>query len=236
MKLLVHELKCTHTVMPLSIQPIFATPMAFNSLDKPDALNAELRQLFLQREAEGPRHANPNPYTQRNRQLFESNFDLFSWPEPCIERLKKFCWINVMELIRDLNGYDASTMSRLRMSADAWFHVTRRGGYFAIHNHPLATWSGVYCVSGGDHDPDQPDSGLLNFINPFVMTTMFVDAGSAQMRAPFSIQSRAWRLEPGQLVLFPSWMLHEVKPFEGEGERITVAFNAWFHLVGAARS
>ena len=32
----------------------------------------------------------------------------------------------------------------------------------------------------------------------------------------------------GQLVLFPSWVLHDVKPFEGEGERITVAFNCWF--------
>ena len=38
------------------------------------------------------------------------------------------------------------------------------------------------------------------------------------------------RLEPGQLVLFPSWLLHDVKPFQGEGERITVAFNCWFSL------
>lgn len=216
--------------MSLSIQSTFAVPMAFHSMESPGDLNRELRELFLRREAEGGRYANPNPYTQRNRQLFESNFDLFNWPDPSIARLKKFCWLNVMELIRDLNGYDGTTMSRIRMSADAWFHVTRRGGYFAIHNHPMASWSGVYCVSSGRHDANQSNSGLLNFINPFVMTTMFVDAGNSQMRAPFSSQSRAWRLEPGQLVLFPSWLLHEVKPFEGEGERITVAFNAWFHL------
>jgi hypothetical protein len=37
-------------------------------------------------------------------------------------------------------------------------------------------------------------------------------------------------LEPGQLVLFPSWVLHDVKPYEGDGERITVAFNCWFQL------
>ena len=29
-------------------------------------------------------------------------------------------------------------------------------------------------------------------------------------------------------MLFPSWILHDVKPYEGEGERITVAFNCWF--------
>jgi len=38
------------------------------------------------------------------------------------------------------------------------------------------------------------------------------------------------KFEPGQLVLFPSYVLHDVKPFEGEGERITVAFNCWFKL------
>jgi len=25
-------------------------------------------------------------------------------------------------------------------------------------------------------------------------------------------------------------VLHDVKPFEGEGERITIAFNCWFRL------
>jgi hypothetical protein len=29
-------------------------------------------------------------------------------------------------------------------------------------------------------------------------------------------------------VLFPSWVMHDVKPFHGDGERITVAFNCWF--------
>jgi hypothetical protein len=29
----------------------------------------------------------------------------------------------------------------------------------------------------------------------------------------------------GQLVLFPSWLLHAVRPYRGERERISVAFN-----------
>jgi len=40
-------------------------------------------------------------------------------------------------------------------------------------------------------------------------------------------------LTPGQLVLFPSWLLHEVMPYEGDDVRITVAFNARFKLQGA---
>lgn len=213
-----------------NIHPTFAVPFGFAKRESDDNLNQQLSELFLTREKQGDRFANPSPYTLRNPELFESNFDLFKWPEPCVTRLKEFCWSEMMRMIADLNGYDEAFLKRIRIGADAWFHVTRRGGFFGLHNHPMASWSGVYCVSAGEQDEEQPQSGLLTFVNPFVMNTMFVDAGTAQMRAPFSNTSRSYRLEAGQLVLFPSWVLHEVKPFHGEAERITVAFNAWFHL------
>lgn len=215
----------------VEIQPTFAVPLAFAQRSGNDGLNLDLQELFLKRESEGLRFANPNPYTQRNQALFESNFDLFKWDDPPIRKLRQFCWDRLMALVARINGYENDFLKRIRIGADAWFHITRRDGYFGLHNHPMASWSGVYCVSGGQHDTDKPDSGLLNFINPFIMNTMFVDAGCAQLQRPYSMTSRSFRLEPGQLVMFPSWLLHEVKPFQGEGERITVAFNAWFHAV-----
>lgn len=212
------------------ISAIFAVPFALARHPAPERLNAELRGLFLAREAEGPRYANPNPYTQRNAELFESHFDLFKWPEPCVQQLKNYCWTELMHLLAGINDYDQATMERMRIHADAWFHVTRRGGFFGIHNHPMASWSGVYCVAGGEHDAGRPESGQLCFLNPFVMNTMFVDAGVARLQAPFTYASRNFQLEAGDLVFFPSWVLHEVKPFLGEGERITVAFNCWFSM------
>lgn len=216
------------------IYPMFAVPFGFSRLEHCDDLNRELRALFLAREKQGTVHANPNPLTLRNRGLFESNFDLFKWPHACIRRLQEYCWAELMQTVGELNRYERGFVENIRIGADAWFHITRRGGFFGLHNHPMASWPGVYCVSAGQDDPGDPDSGLLTFVNPFVMNTMFVDAGTAQMQPPFSTASRSYRLEPGQLVLFPSWVLHEVKPFWGEGERITVAFNAWFHLRKAA--
>ncbi len=214
----------------VQIQPTFSVPLAFAQRKNLDGLNENLRQLFIEREAEGERFSNPNPYTHRNRQLFESHFDLFKWDDPPVRILRDFCWSQLLELVGQINGYDQSFLSRLRIGCDAWYHVTRRGGLFGLHNHPMASWSGVYCVSGGQHDPGADSSGRLTFINPFIMNTMFVDAGTAQMRAPFDMSSRSFQLQAGQLVLFPSWLLHEVKPFAGEGERITVAFNTWFHV------
>jgi hypothetical protein len=38
--------------------------------------------------------------------------------------------------------------------------------------------------------------------------------------------TRYWEAPvPGDMLLFPSWLEHSVAPFEGEGERICIAFN-----------
>lgn len=216
------------------VVPFFAVPFAFAKLDDCDALNGELRELFLRRAAQGARYANPRPLTQRNAQVFESEFQLFRSPEACVQRLRQFCSREVRQLVGQLNGYDAATLDRLSMHVDSWFHVTRRGGFFALHNHPNASWSGVYCVDPGKSDASAPESGLLSFVHPAVTSALYLDAGNSHIRGAFAPHIRHVRLEPGTLVMFPSWVLHDVKPFEGEGARITVAFNCWFSLASAA--
>jgi uncharacterized protein (TIGR02466 family) len=220
----------------IQVQPFFAVPFGFAKLENVDRLHEELRALFLRRAAEGARYANPRPLTQRNAQVFESDFQLFQAPDACVQQLKQFCWSNLLGMIAEMNRYDEPTMRRLLIYSDSWFHVTRRGGFFGLHNHPMASWSGVYCVDPGKHDADKPDSGLLTFVNPATTSAMYVDAANANLPGPFGNGTRSVRFEPGQLVLFPSWVLHDVKPFEGDGERITVAFNCWFSLKDAPQA
>jgi len=210
------------------IVPFFAVPFAFALHPDAGPLNAELRALFLERSAAGAAHANPRPITQRNSRVFESRFDLFRGPEKPLQQLKEFCCSELLRVVCDLNGYDAAMRQQLLIYNDAWFHVTRRGGFFGLHNHPNATWSGVYCVDPGRSDADHRDSGALTFVSPMLTANMHVDAGNARLSGGFASGVRSLRMEAGQLVLFPSWVLHDVKPFEGDGERVTVAFNCWF--------
>ena len=153
-------------------------------------------------------------------------------------RHKGYSFINIAGLalgmmVAMLNGYDHATISRLNIYNDCWFHVTRRGGFFGLHNHPNASWSGVYCVDPGRSDPDKKMSGALCFVNPTIMNAMHMDAEISSMPLPYAPHIAQFRLEAGQLVIFPSWVMHDVKPFEGEGERITIAFNCWFTLPDA---
>lgn len=209
---------------------MFAVPFAFGRIEEHERVNAALKRFIFEQEARGAAAANPRPLTQRNAAVYESHFNLFREKDPAVQELKVFCWDQLLATIGMLNGYDLPTLERLQIYNDCWFHVTRRGGFFGLHNHPNASWSGVYCVDPGRHDPDKKDSGRLTFVNPMITSSMYMDAGIARMKLPFGYQVANLSLSAGELVIFPSWVLHDVKPFEGEGERITIAFNCWFTL------
>lgn len=218
--------------MPPDLINMFAVPFALGRHADAAALNPALRTYILAHERSAGA-ANPRPLTYRNAGVFESHFNLFREPDPAVQELKRFCWDQLLAVIGTLNGYDLPTLHRLQIYNDCWYHVTRRGGFFGLHNHPNASWSGVYCVDPGKHDPDRKMSGTLSFVNPMITNSMHMDAGIARMQLPYAHHVANFSLEAGQLVIFPSWVLHDVKPFEGEGERITVAFNCWFALPDA---
>lgn len=214
--------------MPLAVNPVFAVPFGECQHPDPGALNADLRTLLLQRESQGDRYRNPTPSLQQQQGVFESEFNLFAWPEPCVQALRNFCWTQLGQMVAETNGYTAEELRRIKIFSHTWYHVTRRGGFVITHTHPMASWSGVYCVDPGGPAPAHPESGVLRFHNPHFFSNTFLDAGNARLRAPFHHGFWNQRLQAGQLVLFPSWLPHEVTPFHGDGERITIAFNCWF--------
>jgi uncharacterized protein (TIGR02466 family) len=220
-------------MQPPELVNMFAVPFAFCRYPAAAQLNPALKRYILEQEARGPVMANPRPLTRRNAGVFESHFNLFRDGNAAIQELKTFCWDQLLAVIGRLNRYDLQTLHRLQIYNDCWFHVTRRGGFFGVHNHPNASWSGVYMIDPGQHDAGKPDSGALCFINPTITSTMHMDAGIMNIQLPYGPQIASVALEPGQLVIFPSWVLHDVKPFEGQGERITIAFNCWFTLPDA---
>jgi len=215
-------------MQPPDLINMFVVPFTLSRCPGHERLNAALKRFILEQEKAGA--TNPRPLTQRNPAVFESHFNLFRNVDPAVQELKAWCWNQLFSVVGHLNGYDLPTLGRLQIYNDSWFHVTRRGGFFGLHNHPNASWSGVYCVDPGKSDPDKKDSGLLSFVNPMIMSAMHMDAGVAHMKLPYGYQVANVALDAGQLIMFPSWVLHDVKPFEGAGERITIAFNCWFSL------
>ncbi|NVJ59679.1 MAG: hypothetical protein HWE27_04770 [Gammaproteobacteria bacterium] len=204
----------------------FAVPIAITKMQNCNELNVRLKKLFLEKEQQNARNKSRN--SQHQKEVFESSFDLFDWKEPEIGQLKQFSFETLLGFIGQLTRKSREELAHWNVWADAWFHVTREGGYFTAHNHPNASWSAVYCVANSPAPAEKPESGVLRFLDYKANSTMYIDAANASLPEPFSIGNRVFHLEEGDFVIFPSYLLHEVAPYWGKSERITVAMNCWF--------
>ena len=208
------------------LRPAFAVPFAEIHLAPCERLNQELEALFLAREDE--EHRNPTPSHIPQAELFESRFNLFRWPNPCVQELRRFVLDSIAQTVLQVTTLRAQDLAALRFQNHTWFHITRHAGSFVAHNHPLASWSAVYCVRAGEEAPEHPQSGLLRFFDPRQGADAYLDPANAQLHPSYALAPLEFRLTPGQLVIFPSYLFHEVAPFYGRDTRITVATNCWF--------
>ena len=68
------------------ITPGFSVPIVYAKLDDHAELNRQLRELFLEREAEGDKFRNPEPLVSRNKHLFAGWCPLLADAGTCVQR------------------------------------------------------------------------------------------------------------------------------------------------------
>jgi len=96
---------------------------------------------------------------------------------------------------------------------------------------PLATWCAVYCVAAPLPNPARADSGSLRLYESR-MGGMLLDASNWRLRAPFSPGHSLWRPTPGEMAVFPAWVLHEIALNRGDADLILVLARARFSRPG----
>jgi uncharacterized protein (TIGR02466 family) len=210
----------------LKLRSLFAVPFAETRLVPCERLNQELESLFLQRES--VEYKNPTPSHIAQEETFESRFNLFRWTENCVQELRSFVLNAVAQMVIETTSLKPEDIARLSFQNHTWFHISRYAGSFVAHNHPLASWSGVYCVRAGESVPQHPDSGVLRFLDVRQGANAYLDPANATLQRAYALAPVELKLEAGQLVIFPSYVFHEVTPFYGRDTRITVATNCWF--------
>jgi len=105
---------------------------------------------------------------------------------------------------------------------DCWLNIMSRNAVHGLHLHPLSTLSGTYYV----HVP--LGSPGIKFEDPRLDRYMAAPPRSAHAGP----KNRPWVTLPavaGQVVLFESWLRHEVASHSTAAERVSVSFNYnWF--------
>jgi uncharacterized protein (TIGR02466 family) len=105
---------------------------------------------------------------------------------------------------------------------DCWVNIMGRGGAHGAHLHPLSTISGTYYVA------TPARSAGLKFEDPRLERYMAAPprlANARRTRAPWVLVA----VSTGAVVLFESWLRHEVPAHTTRAERVSISFNySWF--------
>jgi len=207
--------QATASTDALASELLFSTPLFTQMVPQAAELNAYLRELFLAREraeAQGNR-------TYSNVGGWHSPIDLQESWDPDL-RL-------ILERGRDLATEasnrlldDAHRLQPYHYTLSAWANISRAGNYNVPHVH-MATWAAVYyiCVPPGC---SHGQAGGLELLDPRPATALL------NMPGPFFATRRLIEPREGLLVLFPASIMHFVHPFQGPGERISIACDLTF--------
>jgi uncharacterized protein (TIGR02466 family) len=99
-----------------------------------------------------------------------------------------------------------------------WVNALEGGGHHSAHIHPHSILSGTLYVE------TPPGSGPIRFEDPRLPMMM-----AAPLRAPDAAEPlRPFverQPEPGLLLMWESWLRHEVRPGRGKGQRFSISFN-----------
>jgi uncharacterized protein (TIGR02466 family) len=197
--------------------PMFATPSAV--LDIPDAvaMNVELRRAIDAREK-------THPGTQHsNLGGWQSDWEMDRWGGAGTVKLAAIARNVASRLTVDRAGKPVPIAWKLNM----WANINRAGHANEFHSHPGSFWSGVYYVDDGGISADPSLGGELEFMDPrgpgpamYAPHLAFAMPGGLSVGANETVPPRT-----GRMVMFPAWLLHQVRPYRGTKERVSVAFN-----------
>lgn len=119
-------------------------------------------------------------------------------------------------------GLELDLDDRALTMTDCWVNIMPMHVAHGLHLHPSSTLSGTYYVR-----TPRGASGL-KFEDPRLDRFM----AAPPRRADASGEARTWHTEParaGNVVLFESWLRHEVPANVVAAERVSISFNySWF--------
>jgi uncharacterized protein (TIGR02466 family) len=200
----------------MNVNILFGTPIVV--VDVPDAatLNTALGTTIFEREKShaGTQHSNLGGW--------QSDWEMDRWGGAPAIKLLAIGRNTANRVTTDRQGKPVS----IAWKANMWANINRSGHGNEFHSHPGSFWSAVYYVDDGGIDADPSLGGELEFMDPRgpgpAMYAPQLAFGSAGLSVG---ANETVRPKAGRLVMFPAWLLHQVRPYKGQAQRISIAFN-----------
>ena len=207
----------------------WATPIVKIELADAAALNAGLARIIREKEIEILRKGKPARVAGVESGLTAhwQDYNVLNWDYPECRLLRDVVSDGFDEFIAAAGRVGEPGMDIVGISC--WANILRPGQVLQVHHHDPAFASAHYAVTTGQEGGQNPlgteDSGHTVYFRPG-----FHDRShGGKQNGPVSPWDDGWRISaaprPGNLILFPSFVRHEVRPNLGLGERISIAMD-----------
>ena len=191
---------------------LFETNILHGSLTGAEPLSAAL-------EAAIRAHRDAEPGIERsNVGGWHSKTDMLDWGGPAAAKLADTA-VKMAKRVSSFSGAEPEWSVRM------WANVSPPGALNMSHAHPGVLWAAVYYVAVGEPGA----GGELYLEDPRFPVPQMTFPGFRAIGADGVPQDVEHRIVPkrGDLILFPAWMRHGVRPWLGAGERISIAMNLY---------
>lgn len=179
-----------------------------------EASTEEQRQDLLNQTMNAYHNANTPTFGLSNDGCWRAKIEYnnIGWLE---EKLKD----TVNKAINYYLGEDPTLNNKLKLfnkpEIDSWTNVNNTGSVNKLHTHEKWNFSAVYYIQG-------TDTGALNLLNP---------ANTLLTCNPLSPFMNTFSFDPkdGDLIVWPSWLPHEVEINKSTRQRINIVYNVRFN-------
>ena len=184
----------------MNIESRFATPIAFFNLGREYTPEEE---AFV---AEQPTHRNTGNATSDNTQILDHEV---------MTNLRKFVQDSVDEYFKTvyIPKFDVS----LRFT-QSWLNYTQHLEYHHQHSHPNSYVSGVLYIKA------DKKSDSITFYNPLGYQQILIPSKEFNL---WNSETWWFNVGSGDLVLFPSRLIHSVGSVQSKDTRISLSFNTF---------
>lgn len=200
------------------IETLFATRIYRADLDGMEVLNTELAaccRSAAEDDSAGQKWSEKNGYTGYTSY---SSLDDLPWRFPAVKTLKSM----LDKHAKNFAKIQEWALGDKKLELDnIWINVLDPGGFHGSHIHPNSVISGTYYVE----IPDGASS--IRYEDPRL--PLMMAAPPRKPKAARELQSSIpFAPRAGTLLMWESWLRHEVTLNQAESERISISFNyAW---------
>ena len=196
--------------------PFFETPVGHAHLDGADTLIADLETAIRARMAADA------GISRSNHLGWHSDTGMLEWGGAAARKLSE----TAITVAKRMSHFKDSTVDDQDWRVSMWANVSPAGALNQLHVHPQNLWAAVFYVDMGAGQGEEAGGALFLEDPRFPMSAMhntafrFLGADGRPQDYQPNLQ-----LARGDLVVFPAWLRHGVRPHRGGRDRISIAMN-----------